>query len=322
MRSEVSKLKKGDLYETRSAYGEVLVELGNEYGKQIVVLDADLSGSTRTAKFGKAYPNQFFNMGIAEQDMMGTAAGFALSGKIVFASTFAMFAAGRPYEQIRNSIAYPGINVKIVASHGGISVGPDGSSHQAIEDISLMRAIPGMRVVVPCDARETKGAVRVAAATEGPFYIRVMRPRTKVLTEDDYEFQLGVAAVLRGGSDVSMVACGALVEQALEAAENLSKEGISCEVINSSTVKPLDEKSILKSVKKTGACITLEENTVIGGLGSAVACFLSENHPTPLKRIGIPDRFGQSGTPEELLDTYGLSRPHIEKAARDIVKVK
>ncbi|MBD3404783.1 MAG: transketolase family protein [Candidatus Lokiarchaeota archaeon] len=315
-------MKKGTLYETRGAYGETLVELGNEMGKKIIVLDADLSGSTRTSKFAEKFPDQFFNMGIAEQDMMGTAAGLALSGKTVFTSTFAIFAAGRPYEQIRNSIAYSKLDVKIVASHGGISVGPDGSSHQAIEDISLMRAIPNMRVVVPCDARETVGAIKTAARTPGPFYIRVMRPKTKVICDEDYRFSLGKAHTMRAGSDITMVACGLMVEMALDAADFLSKEGIECEVINSSTIKPLDEDTITRSTLNTGACITLEENTIIGGLGSAVAELLGERNPVPMHRIGIQDKFGQSGTPKELMDTYGLNRAHIVYAVRETLARK
>jgi transketolase len=316
------KFKKGDLYETRTAYGETLVELGKKYGKQLVVLDADLSGSTRTSKFGKAYPDQFFNMGIAEQDMMGTAAGLALSGKIVFASTFAIFAAGRPYEIIRNSICYSKLNVKVVASHGGISVGADGSSHQAIEDVSLMRVIPNMQIVVPCDARETVDVIKATAAAPGPFYVRVMRPKTKILTEDDYKFKLGKVQTMRPGSDLTLIACGIMVEMALDAAEHLSKEGIECEVINCSTIKPLDEDAIVKSTLNTGACITLEENTIIGGLGSAVSELLGERNPVPMHRIGIRDLFGQSGTPRELMDTYGLNRAHIVYAVREILARK
>ncbi|TXT55668.1 MAG: putative transketolase C-terminal section [Candidatus Thorarchaeota archaeon] len=315
-------MNKGDLYETRGAYGDALVELGEEIGKQIVVLDADLSGSTRTSKFAAKFPEQFINMGIAEQDMMGTAAGLALSSKTVFASTFAIFAAGRPYEQIRNSIAYSKLDVKIVASHGGISVGPDGSSHQAIEDISLMRAVPNMRVVVPCDARETISVIKTAAKTPGPFYIRVMRPKTKIITEEDYEFKLGKSSTMRAGSDITMVACGLMVEMALDAAEFLSREGIECEVINCSTIKPIDEDTITRSTLNTGACITLEENTIIGGLGSAVAETLGERNPVPMLRIGIQDKFGQSGTPKELMDTYGLNRAHIVYAVRETLARK
>ncbi len=291
---------------TREAYGEALAELG-KINENVVVLDADLSGSTKTSVFKKAFPERHFNVGIAEADLVGTAAGLAASGKIAFASTFAMFAAGRAFEQIRNTVAYPKLNVKIAPTHAGISVGEDGASHQSVEDIALMRAIPGMVVLSPADAVETKKMVFAAAEYDGPVYIRMGRLGVPVLFDDNYDFQIGIANTLREGKDVTIAATGLMVAEALKAAEELEKEGISVRVINVGTIKPLDGETILKAAQETKFIVTAEEHSVIGGLGSAVSEFLSEVHPTKVKKVGIYDKFGQSGTGEELLQKYELT---------------
>ena len=291
---------------TREAYGEALVELG-KINENVVVLDADLSGSTKTSVFKKAFPERHFNVGIAEADLIGTAAGFAACGKTAFASTFAMFAAGRAFEQIRNTVAYPQLNVKIAPTHAGISVGEDGGSHQSVEDIAIMRAIPGMVVLSPADATETKKMVFAAAEYEGPVYIRMGRLGVPVLFDDNYDFQIGIANTLRDGNDVTIAATGLMVAEALKAAEELEKEGISVRVINVGTIKPLDGETILKAAQETKFIVTAEEHSVIGGLGSAVSEFLSEVHPTKVKKVGIYDKFGQSGTGEELLQKYELT---------------
>lgn len=291
---------------TREAYGEALVELG-KINENVVVLDADLSGSTKTSVFKKAFPERHFNVGIAEADLIGTAAGFAACGKTAFASTFAMFAAGRAFEQIRNTVAYPKLNVKIAPTHAGISVGEDGGSHQSVEDIAIMRAIPGMVVLSPADATETKKMVFAAAEYEGPVYIRMGRLGVPVLFDDNYDFQIGIANTLRDGNDVTIAATGLMVAEALKAAEELEKEGISVRVINVGTIKPLDGETILKAAQETKFIVTAEEHSVIGGLGSAVSEFLSEVHPTKVKKVGIYDKFGQSGTGEELLQKYELT---------------
>ena len=291
---------------TREAYGEALVELG-KINENVVVLDADLSGSTKTSVFKKAFPERHFNVGIAEADLIGTAAGFAACGKIAFASTFAMFAAGRAFEQIRNTVAYPKLNVKIAPTHAGISVGEDGGSHQSVEDIAIMRAIPGMVVLSPADATETKKMVFAAAEYEGPVYIRMGRLGVPVLFDDNYDFQIGIVNTLRDGNDVTIAATGLMVAEALKAAEELEKEGISVRVINVGTIKPLDGETILKAAQETKFIVTAEEHSVIGGLGSAVSEFLSEVHPTKVKKVGIYDKFGQSGTGEELLQKYELT---------------
>ena len=275
--------------------------------ENVVVLDADLSGSTKTSVFKKAFPERHFNVGIAEADLVGTAAGFAASGKIAFASTFAMFAAGRAFEQIRNTVAYPKLNVKIAPTHAGISVGEDGASHQSVEDIALMRAIPGMVVLSPADAVETKKMVFAAAEYDGPVYIRMGRLGVPVLFDDNYDFQIGIANTLREGKDVTIAATGLMVAEALKVAEELEKEGISVRVINVGTIKPLDGETILKAAQETKFIVTAEEHSVIGGLGSAVSEFLSEVHPTKVKKVGIYDKFGQSGTGEELLQKYELT---------------
>ena len=291
---------------TREAYGEALVELG-KINENVVVLDADLSGSTKTSVFKKAFPERHFNVGIAEADLIGTAAGFAACGKTAFASTFAMFAAGRAFEQIRNTVAYPKLNVKIAPTHAGISVGEDGGSHQSVEDIAIMRAIPGMVVLSPADATETKKMVFAAAEYDGPVYIRMGRLGVPVLFDDNYDFQIGIANTLRDAKDVTIAATGLMVAEALKAAEELEKEGISVRVINVGTIKPLDGETILKAAQETKFIVTAEEHSVIGGLGSAVSEFLSEVHPTKVKKVGIYDKFGQSGTGEELLQKYELT---------------
>lgn len=306
---------------TRDAYGEALVELGRER-RDVVVLDADLSKSTKTASFAKIFPERFFNMGIAEANLMGTAAGLAAAGKTPFVSTFAVFATGRAFEQVRNSIAYPHLNVKICATHAGITVGEDGASHQSIEDIALMRSLPGMTVIVPADGPETKQAVRAAAEHKGPVYIRLGRSGVPVLFDSDYKFTIGRAVVLRQGEDVALLACGIMVVEALEAARQLAEKGIRAAVLNVSTIKPLDVEAVVKAARATGAVVTCEEHSVIGGLGSAVAEVLGEECPVPLERVGIRDTFGQSGKPAELLEHYGLTAAHIVRAAERAVARK
>jgi transketolase len=284
---------------TREAYGKALVELGAK-NKDVVVLDADLSKSTKTADFQKVYPDRFFNMGISEQDMMVTAAGLATCGKIPFASTFAIFATGRAYEQVRNSIGYPHLNVKIAATHAGITVGEDGATHQSIEDISLMRGIPGMVVINPADAEETRQAIFAAAEHYGPVYIRLGRMAVPDIHDQNYKFELGKGEVIREGKDVAIIATGIMVAIAIEAADKLKEEGIEATVVNIHTIKPIDKDLIVEVAKKTGKVITAEEHSIIGGLGSAVAEVLSEEYPVKIKRIGIKDQFGQSGSPKEL----------------------
>ncbi|MDS1030595.1 transketolase family protein [Bacillota bacterium LX-D] len=304
---------------TREAYGKALVRLGEE-NENIVVLDADLAKSTKTIDFAKTYPERFFDMGIAEQNMLGTAAGLSLGGRIPFASSFAMFATGRAFEIIRNSIAYPKLNVKIAATHAGITVGEDGASHQAIEDIALMRSIPNMTVLVPADGIETEQAVRAAAYYQGPVYIRLGRSGVPVIYDDQYTFAIGKANVLKEGADVTILATGIMVSLALEAAEALQKEGVAAEVINVSTIKPLDAATILQSLQKTKAAVTAEEHSIIGGLGSAVAELSAENFPVPLVRVGVKDVFGESGKPAELLEKYGLTAQGIKEAVAKVLK--
>lgn len=301
---------------TRQAYGEALVELG-KINKDVVVIDADLSGSTKTSMFKKEFPERHFNVGIAEADLIGTAAGFATCGKVVFASTFAMFAAGRAFEQIRNTVAYPKLNVKIAPTHAGISVGEDGGSHQSVEDIALMRSIPGMVVLSPADAVETKKMIFAAAEYNGPVYIRMGRLDINTILPEDYDFQIGIANTLREGNDVTIAATGLMVERALEAAQTLEKEGVSVRVINVGTIKPLDGETILKAAKETKFIITAEEHSVIGGLGSAVSEFLSEVHPTKVKKLGIYDKFGQSGKGEELLEKYDLTAAKLVQMVKE-----
>lgn len=289
----------------RAAYGETLVELGKE-NPNIVVLDADLSCSTQTVKFQKVFPERFFNMGIAEQDAIGTAAGLAYSGKTSFFSTFAVFASGRAWDQVRCSVAYPKFNVKIVATHGGVTVGEDGATHQALEDISLMRSLPNMTVIIPADSIETRAVIKYAAQTPGPFYIRLTRPNMPEIFEaSEYKFT-GKANVLVEGKDITIATYGETVVEALKCAEILKEKGISAEIINVPVIKPLDEATILNSAKKTGAVLTVENHSIIGGLGSAVCELLSEKLPLPVKRIGVKDEFGQSGKYDELMKEYGL----------------
>ncbi|MBQ1219897.1 MAG: transketolase family protein [Peptococcaceae bacterium] len=306
---------------TRDAYGEALAELG-AVNENIVVLEADLSKSTKTSDFKKVYPERFFNMGIAEQNMIGTAAGFAAAGKTPFASTFAVFAAGRAYDQIRNSIAYPNLNVKIAATHAGLTVGEDGGSHQMLEDIALMRALPNMTVIVPADGIETKQVIKAAAELEGPVYIRLGRPKVPVLFGDDYKFEIGKGVVLKEGTDVTLIGTGIMVSKAMEAAELLASEGISAAVVNISTIKPLDAELIIAQAQKTGAVVTCEEHTICGGLGSAVAEVLVENCPVPMARVGVEDKFGESGLPDELLEKYGLSASNIAAKAKAVIAKK
>lgn len=305
---------------TRQAYGEALVELG-KINNNVVVLDADLTKSTKTALFQKAFPERHINVGISEADLVGTAAGLATCGKIAFASTFAMFAAGRAFDQIRNSVCYPKLNVKIAPTHAGISVGEDGGSHQSVEDIALMRSIPGMVVLSPADATETKKMVFAAAEYEGPVYIRMGRLDTEVLFDEaNYEFQIGVANTIKEGNDVTIAATGLMVEQALKAAETLATEGVSVRVINVGTIKPLDGETILKAAQETKFIITAEEHSVIGGLGSAVSEFLSETHPALVKKLGIYDKFGQSGKGEELLLKYELTADKLVSMVKENLK--
>lgn len=289
----------------RSAYGKTLVELGKT-NENIVVLDADLACSTQTAMFGKEFPERFFNMGIAEQDMMATAAGLASQGKIPFASTFAMFATGRTYDQIRNSIAYPEFNVKIVATHGGITVGEDGASHQALEDVALMRNIPHMTVIVPADCKECEEVIKYAATHKGPMYIRIARTNVPDVFGDDYKFNLQ-GKILAKGKDVTIVTNGETLAEVIECAQLLKDKGIEAEIVHLPVVKPIDDAIILESASKTGFVVTVENHSVIGGLGSAVCEVLSEKMPTPVYRIGINDEFGQSGEQRELMKHYGLT---------------
>ncbi|MBP3891297.1 MAG: transketolase family protein [Solobacterium sp.] len=300
---------------TRESYGEALAALGEEY-KDIVVLDADLAGATKTSVFKKKFPERHFDCGIAEGNMMGIAAGLAAAGKIPFASTFAMFAAGRAFEQVRNSIGYPHLNVKIGATHAGISVGEDGASHQCLEDIGLMRTIPGMVILSPADDTEARLAVRAAVEHDGPVYMRFGRAAVPVLFDENYKFEIGKGVVLKEGTDVSIIANGLCVSGALEAAEKLAEEGINAEVINICTIKPLDEELVVASAKKTGKVVTAEEHNIIGGLGSAVAEVLSEQCPTPMYRIGVRDRFGESGPGGELVKKYELDGEGIYKQVK------
>lgn len=307
---------------TRDAYGKALVELGG-INDRIVVLDADLAAATKTGMFKKAYPDRFFDSGIAESNMMGVAAGLATTGYTVFASTFAMFAAGRAYEQVRNSIAYPHLNVKIGATHAGISVGEDGASHQCCEDIALMRVIPGMVIINPADDIEARAAVFAAAEYEGPVYMRFGRLAVPRIFDESYKFELGKAVTLRGGSDVTIIATGLMVNEAIEAAKALADEGISAEVINIHTIKPLDKEAVIRSAAKTGAVVTAEEHSIIGGLGGAVAEALCESgKPVPVVRLGVNDVFGRSGPAVELLHIYGLDAQNIVAKAKQAIALK
>jgi transketolase len=306
---------------TRETYGKTLVELGRQ-NPDIFVLDADLSKSTMTSLFAKEFPQRFFDCGIAEQNMMGIAAGLAASGKTVFASTFAVFAPGRCFDQIRMSIAQPGLNVKIVTTHGGITVGEDGTSHHAVEDLALICSLPSITVIVPADATEVTQAVKVAAQSYGPFYIRLSRPKTPLVYASDYKFTLGKAATLREGNDITIIATGIMVAPALGAAQSLALDGIDCRVLSMSTIKPLDRDAIVKAAIETGAIVTAEEHLRRGGLGSAVAQIASEQRPVPMSFIAINDIYAKSGKAEELLKRHQLTAADIESAARSLILKK
>ena len=303
---------------TREGYGKALVELGREH-ENIVVLDADLAGSTKTGMFAKAYPDRHFNCGIAEADMMCVAAGMAASGLVPFASSFAMFASGRAYEQIRNSIGYPHLNVKIGASHGGMSVGEDGASHQCCEDFALMRSISGMVVICPADGVEAEAATKAAYEYEGPVYLRMGRLAVPVFHQEGFQFRIGKGEIMRDGSDIAIIANGLMVYEAVKAGETLAQLGIHARIVNMSTVKPLDEELVLKCAKECGKIITCEEHSVIGGLGEAVCSFLSETYPTPVRRIGVNDQFGFSGPAAEVLKAFGLCADHIVEVTREFL---
>ena len=304
---------------TREAYGKALVKLG-KINDDVVVLDADLSKSTKTNDFYKAYPDRFFNMGIAEQNLVGAACGFAAAGKIPFASTFAMFATGRAFEIIRNSACYPKLNVKICATHAGITVGEDGGSHQSVEDISLMRSIPNMTVLVPADGVEAEKMIFAAAEYNGPMYVRLGRSAVPTLFDENYNFEIGKGVVLKEGNDATIIACGMMVNEALIAADMLKEENINARVINMSTIKPIDTELIIKAAKETKAIVTAEEHSIIGGLGSAVSEVVSENHPVKVKKVGLNDCFGESGTPGELLEKYGLTAKNIVAKVKEAIQ--
>lgn len=295
---------------TRESYGNALVELGREHA-DVVVLDADLAGATKTSTFKKEFPDRHFDCGIAEGNMMAVAAGIASMGMVPFASTFAMFAAGRAFEQVRNSIGYPHLNVKIGATHGGISVGEDGASHQCCEDFALMRSIPGMTVICPADDVEARAAVKAAYEFEGPVYLRFGRSGVPVFHDEDFKFEIGKGEVLQDGNDIAIIATGIMVGEAIKAGEELRSEGINARVINMSTIKPLDEELVLKAAEECGKIVTCEEHSIIGGLGEAVSALLSEKLPTPVCRIGVNDEFGHSGPAADLLRDFGLSAENI-----------
>jgi transketolase len=306
---------------TREAYGNALAELGEQH-EDLVVLDADLSCSTKTNVFAKKFPDRFYNLGVAEQNLIGWSAGLAVSGKVPFASTFAVFATTRAFDQVRNSIAFPNLNVKIAASHAGLSVGPDGASHQAIEDIALMRIMPNFTVVVPADGPQAAEATRCVYKHIGPVYLRLGRPKVENINASD-PFVLGQAQTVRAGDDITIIACGTIVREALLAAEQLQKEDISARVLNMHTIKPLDQAAVLKAAQETGAIFTAEEHTVIGGLGSAVAEVLAESsYAVPFKRVGVDDQFGESGEPDELFDRHGISAKHLVTTAKQLIKQK
>ena len=303
---------------TRESYGNALVELGREHA-DVVVLDADLAGATKTSTFKKEFPDRHFDCGIAEGNMMAVAAGIASMGMVPFASTFAMFAAGRAFEQVRNSIGYPHLNVKIGATHGGISVGEDGASHQCCEDFALMRSIPGMTVICPADDVEARAAVKAAYEFEGPVYLRFGRSGVPVFHDEDFKFEIGKGEVLQDGNDIAIIATGIMVGEAIKAGEELRSEGINARVINLSTIKPLDEELVLKAAEECGKIVTCEEHSIIGGLGEAVSSLLSEKLPTPVRRIGVNDEFGHSGPAADLLKDFGLSAENIVATAKDFI---
>jgi transketolase len=308
-----------ELKSTRDAYGDALISISDN--PSVVVLDADLSVSTQTNKFGAKCPSRFINVGCAEQNLMGVAAGFAIAGKIPFASTYAIFSM-RAWEQIRNTIAHDKLSVKIAVSHAGLTNGPDGASHQSLEDIALMRVVPNMSVIVPCDAAETEGAVISETSRKGPAYIRLNRSKTPVIYDDSYNFKFGAAVKLTDGNDLAIFATGTMVHKALEAASLLNKEKIAARVINIHTIKPLDKKTIIKTAQETGAVLTVEEHSIFGGLGGAIAEVVSEHYPVPMKIIGVRDVFGESGEYEELLEKFGLTTTNIVISAREILRRK
>ena len=305
----------------RDAYGEALLELGS-VNRDVVVVGADTTGSLKSGVFGSKYPNRFFNVGIAEQNLVSIAAGLALAGKVAFSGTYAIFVPGKCVDQIRNNVCYPDLNVKLVCSHGGISVGPDGASHQQVEDIAIMRAIPKMKVIVPADAPSTKSIIKAIATIPGPFYVRLTRSATPIVYEGGFEYKFGQANILQEGSDVAVFACGIMVPEAMKAAESLKAKKVSAAVIDLHTVKPIDSDTIQKFAQKCGKVVTAEEHNILGGLGSAVAEVLGERRPTLMKRVGVMDTFGESGDPRELLKKYGLTATDIEQAALDLVRTK
>ena len=306
---------------TRDAYGKALVELG-EKNPNVLVLDADLAAATKTGAFKKAFPERFFDTGIAESNMMGVAAGLATTGYTVFASSFALFSAGRAFEQVRNTIAYPHLNVKIGATHAGISVGEDGASHQCCEDIALMRSIPGMVILNPADDIEARAAVLAAAEHDGPVYMRFGRLAVPRIFDEDYKFEIGKAVTLKEGSDVTIIATGLMVNEAIEAAKTLEAEGVSVELINMHTIKPLDKEAVIKAAKKTGCIVTAEEHNIIGGLGDAVCDAVCEEYPVPVVKLGVEDTFGKSGPAVELLHIFGLDADNIVKKAKIAISKK
>ena len=303
---------------TREGYGDALLEEGSKNSK-IIALDADLSGSTKTNKFSHKFPDRFFNVGVAEQNLVGVAAGFALSGFVPFASSFAMFLAGRAWEIVRNSVVYPKLNVKLVASHGGVTVGEDGASHQCIEDFAIMRVIPDMTVICPSDYNETKQVISEIIKYKGPVYVRVGRPNIPVLERDNYNFKIGKAEVLSEGNDVCIIATGILVGETIKSVEILRKNNIEATLLNMSTIKPIDKENILKYAKRTSFVLTCEEHNIVGGLGSAVSEFLSENYPVKVIRLGVRDHFGKSGKWEQLLNECKISSVHIEQMIRKVL---
>jgi len=315
MTSKIQISKQIELKACRDGFGEALLELGKK-NKDVVVVSADLAESTRCLEFGKKYPSRFIEVGVAEQNMIGIASGLALEGEIPFCCSFAVFSPGTNWEQIRLSVCYNQANVKIVSSHAGLNVGEDGATHQALEDMALMRALPNMIVIAPCDFEETKKVVLEATKIKGPVYIRYGREKTPVITTKQSKFQIGQANILRQGKDITIIACGPMVYEALLVAEELAKQKISVEVINCHTIKPIDKATIIKSAKKTGKVVTIEEHQVNGGLGGAVAEVLAQNYPVPMKIIGMPDKFGESGTAEQLLNKYGLNYKAIINAIK------
>ena len=314
-------LKNPELKLTREGYGQGLVEAGEE-NKNVVALGADITSSVKVDMFRDRFPERFYNIGIAEQNQMGVAAGMSLAGKVPFVTNYGVFLAGRAWDQIRTTVCYSNLNVKLGGAHGGISVGPDGATHQALEEISIMRCLPNMRVVVPSDYHETKKATLAAARSYGPIYIRFGRENVPVITDENTPFEIGKAYCLRDGSDIAIIACGAMVYESLVAAEELAKEGIDAMVINNHTIKPLDKETIIEAAEKTGAIVTAEEHQLAGGMGSAIKEVLGQEKPVLVKSIGIEDRFGESGSPEDLKKAFGLNSDNIVKAVKEVLEKK